>query len=724
MRGVGPDEANSPTRDAIETQLSKITSSEGFLKSPRLKDFLTFVVKEYLDGNAGKLKETSIALDVFGKTSDFDPGKDAIVRATANRLRKELANYYKTAGQDDSVQIALPTGGYVPEFTIRPETNGSGPPEPLAEPAPAEAASPTRRSLPIGLSLAAALAFAVAAGIWSSRPRERPVVPPIQKDTRPRRLFARSTSEGQAPLRINTGKIHGQLLITPDAKKLYAFSPPGSRAVTVLAPDELQVKRTFDLPLPLFSAFMSESGKRIYISAFTPSEGVMVLDTESDRVVEVIPITGPAFGVVATPDDKKLFLGLGPRGLKRIDLKTDESHILSALACPFYLGVDPARRRLYVSYQGGGPGGRSGHDAVDIYDIDSEQSVGVITDLPRVGGRLTVSPGGDLLLLDGLDACSSPAYDHVGCPAVPSHIFHLWQASDRRVISTITAEVAAFLPQGPRILLLDDHLAVWDWGRQKILEKMSMPGAGLEGVAFTPAGDRAFVSTSEAAGLLVFDAEKEECIPTTRGLVNSYSGDGTFDDSQGMASLTSTSLPRFAPGRIGQAFGFNGKDSFLRAAGNSGFCTFCAYAWTESLFIRLDSTTGEMTILERVPDTDARARRIYKAENNHIVYEGDDGPDSRLSISSRAPIKAGRWYHVAAVTDKDGVSLYLDGTLQGQQHLIGHPFIGSKLLHVFVGATQGKRDFLGGLVDEIAVYNRALRPDEVMRIAEPCSAAR
>ena len=28
----------------------------------------------------------------------------------------------------------------------------------------------------------------------------------------------------------------------------------------------------------------------------------------------------------------------------------------------------------------------AGHDAVDIYDIDSEQSVGVITDLPRVGG--------------------------------------------------------------------------------------------------------------------------------------------------------------------------------------------------------------------------------------------------------------------------------------------------------------------------------------------------
>jgi hypothetical protein len=550
------------------------------------------------------------------------------------------------------------------------------------------------------------------------------MVPPIQNDTRPRRLFARSTSEGQAPLRINTGEIHEQLLITPDGKTLYAFSPTGNRTVTVLGVEDLQIKRTFNLPLPLRTAFMSKSGKRIYISAYTPAEGVMVLDTSNDRIVQVIPTSVPVFGIVVTPDEKKLFLALGNNGLKRIDLKTHESRIVSAQACPFHLGIDPARRRLYVSYQGGGPGGRTGHDAVDIYDIDSEQSVGVITDLPLVGGQPIVSPGGDLVLLDGLDACSSTAYDHIGCPAVPSHIFHLWQASGRRVISAIpfSVEAAAFLPPGPRILFLDGHLAVWDWARQMILEKMSMPGVSFDGVALSPTGDRAFASIFGAPGLLAFDAEKEACLPPTHGMVNFYSGDGTFDDSQGMASLTSARLPRFAPGRIGQAFGFNGKDSFSRAGGNSGFCTFCEYSWTESLFMKLDSTAGEMTVLERVPAVNGRARRIYKAENNHIVYEGDDGPESRLSIASVAPVETGRWYHLAAVTDKDQVSLYLDGILQGQQRTIGRPFIGGRLLSVFVGATLGKRNFLSGLIDEIAVYNRALSPDEVKRIAGPCSA--
>jgi YVTN family beta-propeller protein len=718
MRGVSPYEVNIPTRDAVDTQLSKILSFERFLKSERLKDFLTFVVKEHLDGNAEQLKETTIALAVFGKKPDFDPKKYAIVRTTANRLRAELENYYNTVGKEDSLLIELPKGRYIPQFTVRPKTNGISSPEPFAEPTPLQPALPARRSVQIKIWFVAALALVLGAGFWSLRPHQHPITAPVQQDTQTRRLFARSTSEGQAPRRINTGKIHSQLVITPDGKKLYAFSRLGNRDVTVLSVDDLQVKRTFDLPLPLHTASMSNSGRHIYISADTPADSVMVLDTANDRVVDVIPTGVPAFGIVVTPDEKKLFLALGHHGLKRIDLKTRESRILSAMACPIYLGIDPAGRRLYVSYQGGGPGGRWGHDSVDIYDVASEQSVGLITGLAFVGGLPVVSPGGDLVLLNGLDACSSPAYDHVGCPSVPSPIFHLWQTSGRRVISPIAAAAAAFLPQGPRILLLNGHMAVWDWARRTILEQIDVPGVGFEGVAFTPAGDRLFVSGT--VGLLAFDAEKEECLPPTRGLVNLYSGDGTFDDSQGMASLTSASLPHFAPGSIGQAFRFNGRDNFLQATGSFGFCTFCEYSWTESLSIKLNSTAGEMTILERVPGVNVRAHRIYKAENNHIVYEGDDGPQSKISMSSLDPVEPGRWYHVAAVTDKDRVSLYLDGILQ-DQHAIRRPFMGTETLPVFLGATQGKHNFLSGLIDEIAVYNRALSPDEVKKIARPCS---
>ncbi len=730
---AGQDESNIQPREAIEAQLSRILHSNRFLKLERLREFLSFVVNQYLDGKADGLKETTIAWGVFGKKPDFDPAKYAIVRTTANRLRTELDNYYATDGKNDPILIEIPKGTYIPHFTVRSENNEDTLAADHLEQKPPPAVSPEMVQVVSSARLSSRAVFAVVtlivslalgAGSWWSATRQHNIVPPVQRDVFPRRLFARSTSEGQAPIRIDTGKIHEQLLITPDGKKLYALSPWNDRNVTVLGLDDLKVIRAFNLPSPPHAGFMSRNGKHIYISAHTPADGVMVLDTASDRVVEVIPTGTPAFCIVATPDEKKLFLAMGNKGLKLIDLKTHESRLISAQASPFYLGSDPARRRLYVSYQGGGPSGRWGHDSVDIYDTDSEQSIGLIKDLPMVGGRPIVSPGGDLVLFDGLDACSSSAYDHVGCPTVPSHIFHLWQAFSSRVISPISTDVAAFLPKGPRILLLDSHPSVWDWARRRILERISMPGVIFQTVAISPSGGRAFVTLSGVPGLLVFDSEKEECLPPANGLDNLYSGDGMFDDAQGMGSLTSTRFPRFAPGRVGQAFDLNGKDNFLQATGSLGFCTFCDYAWTESLFVKFDSTAGEMTILERVVGVNVRARRLYKAENNHIVYEGDDGPESRLSISSDAPVKSGEWYRLAVVTDMEHVSLYLNGVLQDRPHTIRRPFRGIETLPVFIGATKGKRHFLSGLIDEIAVYNRALSPDELKKIASPCDASK
>jgi hypothetical protein len=56
----GADEANTPTPDAIEAQLARISISESFLAAERLRDFLNFVVVQYLKGNSDQLKEFTI----------------------------------------------------------------------------------------------------------------------------------------------------------------------------------------------------------------------------------------------------------------------------------------------------------------------------------------------------------------------------------------------------------------------------------------------------------------------------------------------------------------------------------------------------------------------------------------------------------------------------------------------------------------------------------------
>jgi TolB-like protein len=117
----GRDEAQPSTRpppspDEIRVQLARIQTSSEFPSTGRAAAFLTYVIEEALAGRAQRLKGYSVAIEVF-KRSDSFTQDDPVVRIEAGRLRRTLERYYLVAGQDDSVRIDIPKGGYAPSFT-------------------------------------------------------------------------------------------------------------------------------------------------------------------------------------------------------------------------------------------------------------------------------------------------------------------------------------------------------------------------------------------------------------------------------------------------------------------------------------------------------------------------------------------------------------------------------------------------------------------------------
>lgn len=115
--------ANPIAQTRIIDQLNRILASAAFAKSSRLQRFLRFVVTETLASREERLKEYTIALDVFERDDSFDPQTNSIVRVEASRLRGKLALYNATDGRDDPVLISLPTGAYIPVF--RPNENSA-----------------------------------------------------------------------------------------------------------------------------------------------------------------------------------------------------------------------------------------------------------------------------------------------------------------------------------------------------------------------------------------------------------------------------------------------------------------------------------------------------------------------------------------------------------------------------------------------------------------------
>jgi len=103
----------------VRLQLDRILASAAFADAERASSFLRFVVERKLEGHAGEIKESVIAVEVLNRPTSFDSKTDPIVRVEARRLRDRLSAYYEAEGGADPVLISLPKGGYVPEFTER-----------------------------------------------------------------------------------------------------------------------------------------------------------------------------------------------------------------------------------------------------------------------------------------------------------------------------------------------------------------------------------------------------------------------------------------------------------------------------------------------------------------------------------------------------------------------------------------------------------------------------
>src|SRR5580700_1213389 len=92
----------------IREELERVLSSSGFARNERLSRFLRFLVERHLEGLDEEIKESLIAVEVFGRKPDYNPRVDSIVRTEAGRLRSRLAEYYAGEGRQDPGIIEVP----------------------------------------------------------------------------------------------------------------------------------------------------------------------------------------------------------------------------------------------------------------------------------------------------------------------------------------------------------------------------------------------------------------------------------------------------------------------------------------------------------------------------------------------------------------------------------------------------------------------------------------
>jgi hypothetical protein len=105
------------TTEEKKAIVSDILQGKDFKGSTIFQNLLTYLLTATLDEKIPK--EITIAIDVFGKDSNFNSNKDSTVRYHVHMLRKKLENYYKSEGTKDKNQLVIPKGHYEIKFIRR-----------------------------------------------------------------------------------------------------------------------------------------------------------------------------------------------------------------------------------------------------------------------------------------------------------------------------------------------------------------------------------------------------------------------------------------------------------------------------------------------------------------------------------------------------------------------------------------------------------------------------
>jgi hypothetical protein len=113
------------TPEEITQELQAILDSGLFSKSSHQAKLLDYLCRKALRGEFDQIKESTIAVEVYGRTYDIVERQDSIVRVQAHRLRKKLAQYYESTGRSHRLRIEIRAGQYIPEFIVQ---------QPVAEP--------------------------------------------------------------------------------------------------------------------------------------------------------------------------------------------------------------------------------------------------------------------------------------------------------------------------------------------------------------------------------------------------------------------------------------------------------------------------------------------------------------------------------------------------------------------------------------------------------------
>jgi len=210
------------------------------------------------------------------------------------------------------------------------------------------------------------------------------------------------------------------------------------------------------------------------------------------------------------------------------------------------------------------------------------------------------------------------------------------------------------------------------------------------------------------------------------------SGDTAYDATGGNDG-TRVNASWTTDGILGNALSFDGTNDYVTVGGAESDFDFASSTdgFSVEAWIKPDSLASSMAIVSKSNQSSSTGGWALNWDANvggKLRFDLFDGAPPSPAAFSTTDLEVGKWYHVVgtwtgSTSDANAMKVYLNGVLDGESTFM-NTWIDNDFA-VRVGSTNnGIWDF-NGLIDEVAIYNRALSGPEVWHrfagVPEPAS---
>ncbi|MFO0969304.1 MAG: LamG-like jellyroll fold domain-containing protein [Gemmataceae bacterium] len=240
---------------------------------------------------------------------------------------------------------------------------------------------------------------------------------------------------------------------------------------------------------------------------------------------------------------------------------------------------------------------------------------------------------------------------------------------------------------------------------------------------------RRVLSATEIQAIYASANEGKGPLTTPTDAVSWWKAEGNASDSSGANSGALTNGATTAPGRIGQAFSFDGVDDYVsvpNAANLNPTSAISVDAW-----VSVSSTGTFQYFVNKFNHNGGSADDSYTLgalANGNIRWQIDTnngGVQDNILDTTGVNIYDGKFHHLAGTYDGSTMRLYVDGTQVASRSAAGP--IMTTSTNVLLGAALNNGTpafFMKGLLDEAAVSSRALSAAEIKAIYDSGSAGK